>query len=448
MENDYLIRQKPFRALLVFALPMILGNLFQQTYTLMDSAIVGRYVGEQALAAVGASYALTNIFICIAIGGGIGASVVVSRYFGSKEFPRMKLAVYTACLAFLGVSILLGGFGLALSRQIMEVLQTPADVLDMAVDYLNIYFAGLPFLFLYNVFSSMFNALGKSRIPLYFLIFSSVFNVVLDMVLITKANMGVTGVAWATLIAQGISAVLSFLVLLRELKRFPSGKTGIFSHTELLQMTRIALPSILQQSTVSIGMMLVQSVINSFGSEALAGFSAAMRVESICIVPMAAFGNALSSYTAQNLGAGQEERVVKGYHATNCMVLCSAVLICVCVELLERPLVALFLGADGTETAFSVGEGYLTFMGWFFCFIGFKMAVDGLLRGAGDMKMFTVANLVNLSIRVIVAVTMAPRFGIFMVWCAVPIGWFCNWLISFLEYRTGKWRRKQTAVSQ
>ena len=260
--------------------------------------------------------------------------------------------------------------------------------------------------------------------------------------------MGVTGVAWATLIAQGISAVLSFLVLLRELKRFPSGKTGIFSHTELLQMTRIALPSILQQSTVSIGMMLVQSVINSFGSEALAGFSAAMRVESICIVPMAAFGNALSSYTAQNLGAGQEERVVKGYHATNCMVLCSAVLICVCVELLERPLVALFLGADGTETAFSVGEGYLTFMGWFFCFIGFKMAVDGLLRGAGDMKMFTVANLVNLSIRVIVAVTMAPRFGIFMVWCAVPIGWFCNWLISFLEYRTGKWRRKQTAVSQ
>lgn len=224
MENDYLIRQKPFRALLVFALPMILGNLFQQTYTLMDSAIVGRYVGEQALAAVGASYALTNIFICIAIGGGIGASVVVSRYFGSKEFPRMKLAVYTACLAFLGVSILLGGFGLALSRQIMEVLQTPADVLDMAVDYLNIYFAGLPFLFLYNVFSSMFNALGKSRIPLYFLIFSSVFNVVLDMVLVTKANMGVTGVAWATLIAQGISAVLSFLVLLRELETFPQRK--------------------------------------------------------------------------------------------------------------------------------------------------------------------------------------------------------------------------------
>ena len=222
---------------------------------------------------------------------------------------------------------------------------------------------------------------------------------------------------------------------------------GIFAKEELLPMTKIALPSILQQSTVSIGMMLVQSVVNSFGSEALAGFSAAMRVESICIVPMTAFGNALSSYTAQNLGAKQQERVVKGYHAATKMVLASAVLICICVELLAKPLVTLFLGTDGTAAAYATGEGYLTFMGWFFCLIGFKMAVDGLLRGAGDMKMFTIANLVNLSIRVIFAVTMAPRFGIQMVWCAVPIGWFSNWLISFLEYRTGKWRKKAVAFS-
>ena len=442
MKNDYLIRKKPLPALLLFSLPMILGNLFQQLYTLADSAIVGRYVGERALAAVGASYALTNIFICVAIGGGIGASVVVSRYFGAKEYGRMKLALYTACLAFLGISVLLGGLGLGLCQRIMEVLKTPADVLGMSVEYLNIYFLGLPFLFLYNVFSSMFNALGKSGIPLYFLIFSSVFNVALDMILVTRFDMGVAGAAWATLIAQGISAVLSFCVLLWELRRFPCEKPGIFSRTELMGMTRIALPSILQQSTVSIGMMLVQSVVNSFGSEALAGFSAAMRVESICIVPMAAIGNALSSYTAQNLGAKQQERVVKGYHAANQMVLASAVLICVCVELLAKALVTLFLGTDGTAAAYATGEGYLTFMGWFFCLIGFKMAVDGLLRGAGDMKMFTVANLVNLSIRVIFAVTMAPRFGIQMVWCAVPIGWFSNWLISFLEYRTGKWRKK------
>ena len=218
MKNDYLIQKKPLSALVLFSVPIIVGNLFQQFYTMADSAIVGRFVSEQALAAVGASYALTNIFICVAIGGGIGASVIVSRYFGAKEYENMKSAVFTALLSFLAVSIVLGGIGLLLGRQIMVVLNTPADVLDLSVQYLNIYFLGLPFLFMYNVLSAMFNALGKSRIPLYFLIFSSVFNVILDVVFVTQFGMGVAGVAWATLIAQGISAVLSFFVFLKELR--------------------------------------------------------------------------------------------------------------------------------------------------------------------------------------------------------------------------------------
>ena len=198
MKNDYLIQKKPLSALVLFSVPIIVGNLFQQFYTMADSAIVGRFVSEQALAAVGASYALTNIFICVAIGGGIGASVIVSRYFGAKEYENMKSAVFTALLSFLAVSIVLGGIGLLLGRQIMVVLNTPADVLDLSVQYLNIYFLGLPFLFMYNVLSAMFNALGKSRIPLYFLIFSSVFNVILDVVFVTQFGMGVAGVAWAT----------------------------------------------------------------------------------------------------------------------------------------------------------------------------------------------------------------------------------------------------------
>lgn len=282
-------------ALALFALPMIIGNLFQQTYTMVDSAIVGRYVSEQALAAVGASYSLTNVFICVAIGGGMGASVVVSRHFGAKAYDRMKTAVYTALLTFLVISILLGSVGLLCGKWIMNLLQTPSDVLDLSVVYLNIYFLGLPFLFMYNVLSAMFNALGKSRIPLYFLVFSSIFNVGLDIFMVKSLHMGVSGVAWATLIAQGISAVLSFSVLLLTLRGIKGDqdavlKTGtgsgwkhIFSMTELRTMTGIALPSILQQSTVSIGMMLVQSVVNSFGSQMLAGYSAAMRVESICV---------------------------------------------------------------------------------------------------------------------------------------------------------------------
>lgn len=458
-ENDYLIQKKPLNALIIFALPMIIGNLFQQTYTMVDSAIVGRLVGEQALAAVGASYSLTNIFICVAIGGGIGASVIVSRYFGAKEYNKMKLAVYTAFISFLAVSLLLAGLGLLLGKRILILLNTPADVLDMAAKYLSIYFLGLPFLFMYNVVSSMFNALGKSKIPLCFLIFSSLFNIFLDFYFVKYLNLGVAGVAWATLIAQGISAVLSFGVFLRVLWRISerslSGitdpallvacsspvSTRLFSRNELFSMAKIALPSILQQSIVSIGLMLVQSVVNSFGSQALAGFSAASRVESICIVPMAAIGNAVSSFTAQNIGAQKKDRVTEGYHAANIMVISCAVVLCLILEIFALPITLFFLGNDGTPTAIETSRNYLTFIGWFFCLIGFKMAVDGLLRGAGDMKMFTIANLVNLFIRVTVSMTMAPKFGIGMVWYAVPIGWFTNWAISFSQYRTGKWSK-------
>ena len=441
MEKEYLIREKPLKALLLFAFPMIIGNLFQQFYTMVDSVVVGRFVGENALAAVGASYSLTNVFISIAIGGGVGASVLVSRYFGARDYRRMKTSVSTALISFLVVSLALGGLGLLLGDQIMEVLNTPENIMEDAVTYLNIYFMGLPFLFMYNVLSAMFNALGKSRIPLYLLIFSSVFNVVLDLIMVCSFHMGVSGVAWATLIAQGISAVMAFLIFLREMRGYQSGEEiRWFDRREVGSMCRIALPSILQQSTVSIGMMLVQSVVNSFGAQMLAGYSAGMRIESICIVPMAAMGNVMSSFTAQNLGAKQQERVVKGYHTAYGIVFGFGILICVILEIFYRPLILMFLGEEGTALALNTGMSYMRFIGFFFSFIGLKMITDGLLRGAGDMKMFTVANLVNLGIRVVVAVTMAPRFGIAFVWYAVPMGWLANYLISFARYKTGIWK--------
>ena len=440
-EKEYLIHKPPVSALLIFALPMMLGNFFQQAYTMADSVIVGRFVGEDALAAVGASYSLTNVFISIAIGGGVGASVITSQTFGRRDYPRMKRSVSTALLAFLAISIALGGVGLLFSRQIMVLLNTPQNILADATTYLNIYFIGLPFLFMYNVLSSMFNALGKSRIPLYLLIFSSLLNIGLDIWMVGPLQMGVAGAAWATLIAQGISAVLSFSIFLRELKTYPGKLKGrFFDLRELQNMGRVALPSILQQSTVSIGLMLVQSVVNSFGSQMLAGYSAAMRIESICVVPMSAMGNAISSYTAQNIGAGKEDRVKSGYRVSYGIIFAIAAAICLVVQLLARPLISLFLEAP-SAAAFDTGIACVRFMGWFYVLIGLKMISDGVLRGAGDMTMFTVANLVNLGLRVILAVTLAPRFGIQFVWMAVPAGWLINYLISFFEYRTGKWEK-------
>lgn len=480
MKNEYLIEEKPLKALIIFALPMIIGNFFQQFYTMADSIIVGRYVSENALAAVGASNSLTTVFISVAIGGGIGASVITSRHFGARRYDKMLLSIKTALMSFLVISLILGLFGLIFSKQIMIALNTPDNILGQAADYLSIYFIGLPFLFMYNILSSMFNALGKSRIPLYLLIFSSIFNIVLDIILVRAFNMGVVGVALATLIAQGISTLLAFLLFLKELKIYSgaendstksfdaieetdsikkfasveennstneleitekSAKAKLFDKTEFFDMAKVALPSILQQSTVSIGMMLVQSVVNSFGSEVLAGFSAASRIESLCIVPMAATGNAISSYTAQNIGAGRFDRVRQGYRQAYIILLGFAAAICLALELAYRPLILMFIGNEGTALALDTGTEYLKFLGWFFILIGLKMTTDGVLRGAGDMKMFTVANLVNLSIRVIIATTLAPVYGVHMVWIAVPIGWAANYIISLSEYFTGKWMK-------
>ncbi len=441
MKNlDYLTTKKPLYALFVFAMPMIIGNLFQQFYSMVDAVVVGRYVSQTALAAVGACTSFTNMFIYVAVGGGIGASVIVSRYFGAHKYDEMKLSSFTAMLSFLLISICLAAFGLLFGRPLMVLLRTPADALDMAMEYLNIYFIGLPFLFMYNILNSLFNALGRSKIPLIFLIASSLLNVVLDIVFVTQLHMGISGVAWATLIAQGISVVLSLIVYLRLVRSLHPARTALFSTREFREMFRIALPSIFQQLTIGIGMMLVQSVVNTFGSEVLAGFSAAMRIEWICIVPMTATGNALSSYCAQNMGAGKPDRVPQGLRAACVIVGVASVIIALALELGHHQLIDMFLGADGTQAAYEAGEKYLRITGWFYFMMGFKNASDGILRGCGDMPMFTLANFANLGIRVAMAFLLAPSYGIAIIGIALIMGWAANIVISFGQYCRGKWR--------
>ena len=438
-----MLEGSPGISLFLFALPMILGNLFQQFYNMTDSIIVGRFVGENALAAVGASYSLTNVFVMIAIGGGIGASVITSQYLGAGRFDRMKTSVYTALLTFLGVGIFLGLFGFVMNRQILVWLNTPENILDAAGTYLGIYFLGMPFLFMYNILSSMFNALGDSKTPLALLIFSSVLNVLLDLWFVLSFGLAVAGVAIATVMAQGLAAVLSFLLLLRRLRNFETeGNIAKYDTGILASMVRIAIPSILQQSIVSIGMLLVQSVVNGFGSSVLAGYSAGTRIESICIVPMISAGNAVSTFTAQNMGARKPERVRAGYRAAWGIVAGFGVLILLILSAFGRPIIGAFLDTGGEGLAFETGYGYLSFLKYFFVCIGLKAISDGVLRGAGDVVVFTCANLVNLTIRVAGAFLLAPVIGVAAVWYAVPVGWTVNCLISFIRYLTGKWSRR------
>ena len=445
MAGNPMITGRPGKTLFFFALPIILGNLFQQFYNMADTIIVGRFVGENALAAVGASYSYTNVFIMIAIGGGMGASVLTSQYLGAGAYGNMRTSIYTALFAFLGLSLALTLFGFAMNPAIMQALNTPENIYDDAMLYLQIYFAGLPFLFMYNILSSVFNALGKSRIPLGLLIFSSLLNVFLDLWMVIQWKLGVAGVAIATVIAQGLSAVISFLILMKVLRSYPKGGegSGLFNCSMLVRGTKIAVPSIVQQSIVSIGMLLVQSVVNSFGSSVLAGYSAGTRVESVCIVPMIATGNAVSTFTAQNLGAGQRERVKKGLYSGYLMVGAFAVIIALLIFFFHDGIVGAFMASQSGLGAFRTGNAYVTFIGWFFVLIGLKASTDGVLRGAGDVGVYMAANLANLAIRVIVANLCAPIWGIEAVWYAVPMGWAVNFLISFSWYLTGRWKRKK-----
>lgn len=468
MKKYSMLTDSPGKSLFFFALPMILGNLFQQFYSAVDSIIVGQYVGEDALAAVGASYSLTTVFIMIAIGGGIGASVIISQYLGAGLFRKMKTSVYTALISFLAVSLILGSAGLLLSRNILTALNTPENILSDALLYLDIYFVGLPFLFMYNILSSVFNALGNSKTPLYLLIFSSLFNIVMDLAFVRGLGLGIGGAAAATVLAQGISAVVSFCLLLRALKeyRIESGETGkdteeknkeawaeqkeeerrdrnLFDVQMLGNMIKVAIPSMLQQSIVSIGMLLVQSVVNGYGSSVLAGYTAGTRIESICIVPMIASGNAVSTFTAQNLGAGHPERVKKGYLAAVRMAAVFAVMICLILTFFHGNIINAFLEEGSEPIAFETGNAYLTFIAFFFICIGFKAITDGVLRGAGDVVVFTLANLINLGIRVTVAFALSPVWGVQAVWFAIPMGWTTNFVISFVRYLSGKWSRKK-----
>lgn len=464
MKKYNMLTDKPGRSLFFFALPMILGNLFQQFYTTVDSIIVGQFVGEDALAAVGASYSLTTVFIMIAIGGGIGASVITSQYLGAGIYRKMKTSVSTALISFLILSLVLSVIGLLGNRAILSGLNTPENILSDAVLYLEIYFLGLPFLFMYNILSSIFNALGNSRTPLYLLIFSSLLNIGMDLVMVRVFLLGVAGVAIATVIAQGLSAVISFCLLLRLLgtyreetstKEMDAEKRGaeetdadtaqrkLYDFSMLGNMIKVAIPSMVQQSIVSIGMLLVQSVVNGFGSSVLAGYTAGMRIESICIVPMIATGNAVSTFTAQNLGAGQPERVRRGYLAGMRMVAAFAVLTCLILTIFHGPIINAFLEEGSDAAAFATGNAYLTFIAFFFVCIGMKAITDGVLRGAGDVVVFTLANLINLGIRVSFAFGFAGVIGVEAVWFAVPMGWTTNFVISFIRYLSGKWSQKK-----
>ncbi len=433
----------PFKNLFYFAMPMVLGNIFQQFYSIIDSIVVGNFVNSKALAAVGASYPITFVCIAVATGASVGCSVVISQMFGAKCLGEMKTAIHTSLISIAVFSFALMIAGLRSSSLILTLLKTPLDIFEDANMFLQIYFMGVMFLFIYNISTSSFNALGDSKTPLYFLIFSSILNVLLDLLFVIKFKMGVKGVAYATLIAQGISVILSLTYLYKKVSAIKTDEEcRLFDLKTLKNMCKIAIPSIIQQSIVSVGNLFVQVLVNGYGWATIAGYTAATKIDSITIMPMVNLSSAVSIFTAQNVGAKKNERINSGYKAALAMI----VFFCTCVALIififGSKLIGMFVDLSANEQVITTGVEYLRVVSMFYFFMGLMVITNGVLRGAGDVKVFMFSSLTNLLTRIIFAYTLAFLIGQKAIWWAIPLGWTVSSTISIIRYKSEKWKGK------
>ena len=431
----------PAKVLWKFCLPLFGSIIFQQLYNIADSFVAGKFIGENALAAVGNSYEITLIFIAFAFGCNIGCSVIVSQLFGAKKLGEMKTAVYTTFISSAVVCAALMLVGTLGCDGLLRLINTPENVFADSKLYLDIYILGLPFVFFYNVATGIFSALGDSKTPFIFLAASSTSNIFMDILFVTAFKMGVAGVAWATFLCQGVSCVLAVLFVLRRLRGVETDeKSALFSFPLFCRIAAIAVPSILQQSFISVGNIVIQGVINSFGSGVMAGYSASVKLNNLVITSLTTLGNGISNFTAQNIGAGKMERVRSGFKAGLKLVWMLCLPIVALYLLGGRMLVNIFMN-EPSEAAMASGVQFLRIVSPFYFVVSCKLVSDGVLRGAGLMKEFMVATFTDLILRVGLAIALSKALGAVGVWCAWPIGWSISMVMSVIFYRRGPWEK-------
>lgn len=432
--------------LIFFSLPMFLSVVFQQMYNLADSIIAGKFAGKLALAAVGASYPVTMLFMAIAIGSSIGTSVVISQFFGRGDMGKLKTAVNTALISVFVLSVVLTAIGSVASTPILSLLNTGADIFADSKLYLDIYIWGLAFLFVYNISTGIFTAMGDSKTPLYLLIGSSVGNIILDLLFVAFFNMGVAGVAWATFIAQGIACVLAFILLMRRIRKLNiTARSQRFSFVIFKNICFVAVSSIIQQSFVSVGQLFIQGLINSLGTDVIAGYSAAIKLNTFAITSLNTIGNAVSTFSAQNIGAHKTARVKKGFKVGSLINITVAVSFSLVYCLLSKFMIGMFL--DMSETgALLTGEWFLWIIAPFYAIVAVKLVSDSILRGAGYVKAFMISTFSDLILRVVLSYALVGFFGEFGIWFAWVIGWIVSTAIAISFYASKKWATKAHLV--
>jgi len=431
------------KIIFLFAMPMLLGQLFQQFYSIVDSAIVGKFLGKEALAAVGASFPMIFTMIALMIGIASGGMVVISQYFGAKDMVKVKKATETIYIFMFASSIVLTVLGLLFVDPIFRLTKLPVELLPMAKTYIRIYISGIVLFFGYNGTAAILRGMGDSKTPLYFLIVSTVVNIILVFLFVLVFKWGVAGAAYATIIAQGGACITSMIYLHRthEIINF-NFRQWSFDWEIFRACFRIGLPTGLQQTFVALGMMALFSIVNTFGTDVVAAFSAAGRIDSIAVVPAMVFAQALSSFVGQNMGAGKIDRVKKGLIATMLMSWAASLVISAVLIIFRSHIMTIFTNQNETEVI-RIGGEYLTIVTSFYLVFATMFTFSGMMRGAGDTVIPMFITLFALwLIRIPLAYFLSARIGEKGIWWAVPIGWTAGMILSYLYYRTGRWKRK------
>lgn len=432
---------KVLKQIFLFALPMLVGNVFQQLYNIVDSIIVGRFLGKEALASVGASYPVIYVLVAFIIGLGGGFTIVISQYFGAKNNKNVTKSIDTMVIALFFISILITFLGIFFSEDIFRLLQLPKELIPKATLYLNTYLTGTIMFCGFNSVSSILRGLGDSKTPLVFLIISTISNIVLDILFIVVFKWGIFGAAFATVLSQGISFISAVIYLNKTHKVIKFKIYNLcYSNKILKHAFRIGLPTGFQQTFVAVGMMAVMSIVNGFGTNVIAAYSVATRIDGIAMLPAMNFSQALASFVGQNLGANKISRIKIGYRNTIFMssALCIAITLLIIVfgEYLMRMFTV-------DPEVIRIGKEYLVIVSSFYLIFSMMFTTHGLLRGAGDTLIPMFITLVSLWIvRVPLAYILSSFIGETGIWWSVPAGWTIGLIASWTYYKMGKWKTK------
>ncbi|MDO5431663.1 MULTISPECIES: MATE family efflux transporter [Eubacterium] len=430
------------KGMLLFAGPMILGNLLQQLYNVADTLIVGQFLGAGPLAAVGSSFTLMVFLTSIILGLCMGSSVVFSMLYGAKREDDLKTSFFIAFVFIAGVTLVINTLAFAFIDPLLRVLQIPALILKDTRAYLLIIFGGIGFTFIYNYFASLLRGIGNSVVPLVFLAVSAILNIILDLVLILRFNMGVSGAALATITAQGVSAVSIGIYSFLKIPVLRLKRTHLrFNQAIVQDVVQYSLLTCVQQSIMNFGILMIQGLVNSFGVSVMAAFAAAVKIDSFAYMPVQDFGNAFSTYIAQNYGAGKADRIQKGIRCAILTALVFCILISVIVFFFGSSLMLIFVRPEETEII-AIGTVYLKVEGACYCGIGCLFLLYGLYRGIGRPGISVVLTVISLGTRVALAYLLAPvpAVGLLGIWWAIPIGWFLADITGLLYWR---FRHKQ-----